>query len=445
MTATDVKAEPKTGCPMSDADALLAHGSLIDPEISAHPKPYYDAMRAADPVHYDEKLGSYLVSRFEDIQTIQRDPITYSVKHGFEAQYAKGFQDEFKAILEADGGGFFPDAIMSDPPYHTTVRRLMESAFTAHRVKALEPGIRDIVVDIIETMIAKAKAGEPIDAVKDFGVPITIRVICEQLGIDQYNADNIQRWSHAVTQQIGAMQNRDQMLGFAREICELQNFLIAEIRKREAAPSEDMISDLVHATTNDPEHPKLTFKEVVSLVRATMIAGNETTATGMANLVYVLATQPKVLGLLQDSVDDDRLMSRFVEELLRIEPPVRALSRMTTKEVELGGKVLPEGAHLLLVYASANDDESEFTCPRDFDMTRGNLGRHVSFGGGPHKCIGLALARMEIRVAAREVIRRLDDIKLAIAPDDIKFMPTVATRSIERLPITFTHRTVETA
>ncbi len=236
------------------------------------------------------------------------------------------------------------------------------------------------------------------------------------------------------------MQSREEMLRHAEEICDLQNFLIAEIRDREANPTEDMISDLVHARTDDAEGPTLSFAEVVSLVRAIMIAGNETTATAMANLVYILATQPRVVDLLQESVDDDRLMSRFVEELLRVEPPVRALSRMTKKDVDIGGTRVPSGAHLLLVYASGNDDASVFPDPREFDMTRPNLGRHVSFGGGPHRCIGLSLARMEVRVAARELIRRLGDIRLAIAPEEIRYLPTVATHSIDSLPFTFVRR-----
>src|SRR6185437_11862262 len=105
---------------------------------------------------------------------------------------------------------------------------------------------------------------------------------------------------------------------------------------------EDMISDLVHARTDDPDHPRLTFAEVVSLSRALLIAGNDTTATAMTNLFFILATQPDLAKLLKQSADDDRLLSRFVEELLRIEPPVRGLSRMTTREVELGGKLLPK-------------------------------------------------------------------------------------------------------
>lgn len=426
-------------CPISHEDeALLAGGSMTDPVISARPRPYYAAMRRHDPVHWDEKLGMYLVSRYEDILAIQQDPLTFSVNKGYHTQQARGFQEEFQQILQRDGGGYFPDAIMSDPPYHTRIRKLMENAFTAHRVKELEPRITGVVADLIESIADQGAA----DAIHDFAVPLTVRIICEQLGLDWAIKDRIQRWSIAVTAQIGRMQNREQMIEHAREICDLQHYLIGKMKERQESPREDMISDLVHARIqkDDGTVETLTFAEAVSLVRALLIAGNETTATALGNLFYILATQPAIAQLLKDSVDDDRMLNRFVEELLRIEPPVRGLSRMTTREVELGGKTLPAGAHLLLMYASANDQDDVFSCPRDFDINRPNIGRHVSFGGGVHRCVGLALARMEIKVAAREIVRRIDDIRLAIPVEEITYLPTVATQSIERLPVTFRRR-----
>lgn len=428
------EAAAQAGCPVAGGGLLQA--SLTDALVVSKPNAFYQALRSEDPVHFDEKLGMWLVSRYEDLQTVLRDPLTFSVQKGYAEQYAKGFAAEFKEIVTRDGGGFFADAIMSDPPYHTRIRSLMEKAFTAHRVKALEPEITRIVSDMIERLADRGQA----DGVKEFAVPMTIAIICAQLGLSHFDADRIQRWSIAVTAQIGRMQTREQMLAHARDICDLQNYLIAQIRDREATPREDMISDLVHARIDDPEHPKLDFSEVVSSVRALLIAGNETTATALGNLLYLLATRPEMARQLHQYVDDDRMMTRFVEELLRLEPPVRGLSRMTTREVELGGKQLPKGAHLLLLYASGNDDESEFPCPRNFDVSRGNLGRHLSFGAGVHRCVGLSLARMEVKVAAREFVRRLDHIKLAIAPEEIRYLPTVATRSIERLPLTFSRR-----
>jgi len=441
MGSSEAERQGTGGCPVAGHSAqqnglVLADATLTDPKILARPNAFYGAMRTEDPVHHDPKLGMYLVSRYADLQTVLRDPATFSVEKGYEAQYAKGFAAEFKEILIREGGGFFPDAIMTDPPRHTRIRKLMDKAFTAHRVKQLEPAIAAVVSDLIEQFADKGRA----DGINDFAVPMTIRIICAQLGLDHFDGGKIQRWSHAVTQQIGRMQTREQMIEHAKDICDLQNYLIARIRERGAEPREDMISDLVHARTDDPEHPTLTFEEVVSLVRATLIAGNETTATALGNLLFVLATQPDMARQLSATVDDDRLLTRFVEELLRIEPPVRGLARMTTKEVELGGKVLPKGAHLLLLYASANDDDKEFPCPRTFDVNRGNLGRHLSFGAGIHRCIGLALARMEIKVAAREFVKRLDTIQLAVPVEEIAYLPTVATRSIERLPLTFTRK-----
>ena len=113
---------------------------------------------------------------------------------------------------------------------------------------------------------------------------------------------------------------------------------------------------------------------------------------------------------------------------------------MATREVEVGGTTIPEGAHMLLVYESGNDDEAVFPEPRRFDLDRPNLGRHLAFGGGPHRCIGLALARMEIKVAAREVSRQMKNIRLAIAEEDIRYVPTVATHTIASLPIAFEKR-----
>jgi cytochrome P450 len=426
------------GCPVAGGEFSLKGASLSDPQIIAHPQEFYTAMRTQDPVYFDEKIGMYLVSRYSDIVEVLRDPITYSDKMGYAAMYASGHFEEFKQILERDGGGFFSDAIKDDPPAHTRVRRLMEKAFTAHRVATLEPGITAVIVDLIEKLADQGAGGQVVDGVNAFAIPVTIRVICEQLGISHFNAEKIQRWSQAVTAQISKMQDREQMLANAREICDLQNFIIAEMKAREAEPREDMVSDIVHAKLEDGG--TLTFGEAVSLIRALIIAGNDTTATAIGNLLFILATQPNVLKTLQDSVDDDRLMNRFVEELLRFAPPVRGLAKMTSREVELGGKTLPKGAHLLVLYESGNDDETVFACPRQFDLNRGNIGKQVAFGVGVHRCIGASLARMEIKVAAREIVRRLDKLDLAVPVEEIRYLPTVATHTISALPLTLKRR-----
>lgn len=437
--ATDTASNVSERLPLNaEEQALLAEATLTDPAIQARPRDYYRAMRHGDPIHYDEKLGSWLVTRHEDILAVQSDPMTFSVNKGYHEQQARGMHEEFRNYLREHGGGYFPDAIMSDPPYHTRIRRLMESAFTAHRVKELEPRITAVVRDLIEGVADKGQC----DAVKDIAIPITIRIIVEQLGLDHGIEDKISRWSVAVTAQIGRMQNREQMLENAAQIADLQHYIIGKMKERETDPREDMISDIVHAKVKleDGTEERLTFEEAVSLVRAILIAGNDTTATAIGNLFYLLATQPRIAQLLEESAADERRLNRFVEELMRLEPPVRALSRMCTRETVVNGTTIPEGAHMLLVYHSGNDDETVFPDPRQFDMDRVNLGRHVAFGGGPHRCIGLALARMEVKVACREVARQMKDIRLAIPESEIRYVPTVATRTIESLPITYAKR-----
>lgn len=415
----------------------LHETSIADPRILANPNQYYALLRKNDPVHYDEKLSMYVVSRYEDLQQVLRDPITYSLELGYNKQYALGFRDELKQILIRDGGGFFPDVIMTDPPTHTRIRRLVEKAFTAHRVKLLEPAMAALAGDMVEKLADKGHA----DGVKDLAMPMTIRIMCAQLGLGQIETETVHRWSQAYVAQLGALQSREQMLHYGREICDLQNYIIDRVREREQERREDMISDLVYARTDEEAAPTLNFDEVVSLSRALLVGGNDTTAAAIANLLFIIATRPQFAKELYASLDDDRLLARFVEEVLRLEPPVRGLSRVTTKEVELGGKKLPSGAHVLLLFASANDDETVFTCPRDFDMSRKNLARHLSFGAGTHICIGMALARMEVKIVAREIMKRLENIKLSVPVEDIRFVPTIATRSMESLPLIFTRRT----
>ncbi|CAN7194366.1 cytochrome P450 [Phenylobacterium sp. LjRoot225] len=434
MDAIDLDGAPAAGeCP-----ALRGDESRLDPLIRNNPFPFYAALRSQAPVYYDPKLDTWLVTRYEDAQTVLRDPITYSLEHGYQDRYANGFVDELAEIMNRDGGGFIRDIIACDPPAHTRLRRLIEKAFTAHRVKDLEPRIRQIVVDLIEPLAERGRA----DGMKDIGAPLTARIICDQLGFDfdDVGVDRIARWTTALLAQIGRMQTRDEMVENAQQMCDLQNYIIPVIRAREAAPREDMISDLVHARLDDEQNPTLSFAEKVSCVRAFLIAGNDTTAAALANLMMILATQPDLAQQLYETADDDRLLSRFVEEVLRLEPPTHGLFRTTTRAVELGGKLLPAYAQVCVLFASANDDAAEFACPRSLDVHRKNIGASLTFGAGIHRCLGASLARMEIKVAAQEIIKRLDNIRLAIPLEEISYLPTLATQTVQRLPLTFSRR-----
>lgn len=425
--------EARTGSFIDGRHPLLSR-SLADPDVLANPHAYYHALRIGDPVHYDARIGMYLVSRYEDLQTILRDPITFSQERGWQQQFARGYFQEFKEILVRSGGGYFPEAILVDPPRHGRVRRLLQNAFTPRRIALLEPRIRAVIGELIERVADRGHA----DGVNDLAMPMTVAIMCEQLGLDQLDGEKVARWSRAYTAQVGGMQDHETMLHNASLVCELQNFIIARVRERQEARTEDMISDLIYAKLDDEEAHTLSFGEIVALARALLVGGNDTTATALSNLMLMLATRPEIAAKLEDNIGDNRRLGRFIEELLRIEPPVRCLFRVTTRNVEVGGTLLPEGSYICMLFASGNDDEAIFRSPREFDMDRPNLGRHISFGAGVHLCVGMTLARMELKVAAQEIVTRLKDIRLAVA--EVEYVPNIALLSLKCLPLKFSRR-----
>ncbi len=417
--------------------SLKGGETRLDEAIRNDPFPFYRALRSEQPVYYDPGLDLWLVTRYADCVAVLQDDATYSLEHGYQDRYGGENLTEFAAILERDGGGFIRDLAI-DPPAHTRLRRLTEKAFTAHRVKDLEPRMRQIIIDLIERVADRGEA----DGMLDIGAPLTAHVICEQLGFDwdEVGAEKVAAWTKAVLDQIGRMQDREGMLENAAVMCELQNYIIRYIRMREAAPREDMISDLVQAELADDANPRLSFTEQVSTIRGFLIAGNDTTAAAIGNVLLILATNPDLADHLYGEVDNDRVMNRFVEEVLRLQPPVHGLFRTAMKDVELGGASIPAMAQLCVLYASANDDEAKFPAPRELNIERPNLGTHLTFGAGIHKCVGMALARMEIKLAAQEIIRRLDGIRLAVPQEELAYLPTLATQTIASLPLRFVRR-----
>ena len=244
---------------------------------------------------------------------------------------------------------------------------------------------------------------------------------CEQLQVDDLEMSTIKRWGSAYLSQFSLTNTREDMIRAAHELCEMQNYLIALVRRRMHTPEDDMLSDIIRADAGDEE--PLSFEELVATARALLINTHDSMSTAFTNILFKVATDAAISQQFYEAADDDSQMGRFVEELMRLEPPVRALSRVTTESVTLGDTPLPEGAHLLILFASANDDEEVFDCPRQFDAGRTNIRKSLTFGAGVHLCLGIALARMQLLVAARQTARRLRDLSLAI-PDRRHSLPT---------------------
>ena len=413
------------------APETLLSRSIMEPEVLVAPAPYYKALRELQPIRYDEQAGMWFVSRYEDLLEITRDSETFSVGRAWNQTFAAGHFEEYKAMLIRDGGGYFPDAIMTDPPTHTRVRGLLQKAFTPSRIRKLEPLIRGIAARLVDSLAPQGR----MDGVGDFAMPLTLAIMCEQLGIPHEDGPRVLRWTRALAA-IRSAPTIEVLREETRHYCDLQNYVIACVRARQQQRTDDMISDLIHARGEDGKDV-LSFEEIVSLARALMVGGIDSIGTAISTMLFLVASDGEIAARFEECASDEARLNRFVEEMLRLEPPARGLFRVATRDVELPGGRIPEGGLICLLFASANDDEAVFDHPRRFDMDRDRLSRHLTFGGGMHICIGMHLARMQIKVAAQELHRRITDLRLAIPPGDARYHPTLAMLSLEDLPLTF--------
>jgi cytochrome P450 len=414
----------------------LSKFSLADKETASCPFDYYKAMRSEDPVHYDEKAGCYIVSRYADITEALAQPLVYSSALGFEQQQRGEHAAEIEAFYESHGVPAMKSVVVADPPYHTRIRSLMDKAFTAHRVASMEAYITEVAEELIDPLRSTGK----MEFMGDFAIPFPIYIIADQLGVPRSEFKTFRRWSDATVEPLGRMLSRERSLWCAEQMVEMWHYIKQITDERRANPADDMITDLVQARIDDPENPTLNDEELFHVVRAFIVAGNETTTTAISNGMLLLARDRDLANQMFDQIDDDRAYSRFAEEVLRLESPVQGLPRITTQDTELGGVKIAQGSLVILGYASGNRDDAKFECPERFDHTRKNVGQHLAFGGGIHRCIGAMLARMEIKVATREILKRLADISLDVPESEISYAPSMLVRALTRLPLNFRPR-----
>ena len=289
-----------TGCPVGGERLNSLDGvSFIDPAVQEKPFAYYRALRYGDPVHFEENIGMYLVSRHEDLMTVLRDPVVFSQELGYYKQMAHGHLDEMKEILESRGGGFFPDVANIDPPRHTRVRRLLSQAFSRKRMKSLEPQFEELVDALIDGFIERGE----IDGLHELAMPMAIAFSMQQLHIDDLDMSTIKRWGSAYLSQFSLTNTRDDMINASHELAEMQNYLIALVRRRMTEPEDDMLSDIITART--PEEEPLSFEELVATARALLINTHDSMSTAFTNILFQVATDPAIATQFYEAAEDD--------------------------------------------------------------------------------------------------------------------------------------------
>jgi cytochrome P450 len=356
--------------------------SPFDPAMIADPYPVYSELRANAPVYWSDEAGSWVLSRYDDVSAALTDPTTYSSASGIYPTPPGVDMTEM----------FLPMLVMSDPPRHTQLRRLVSKAFTPRRMAALEPAIHTVVDDLLD----RAPSSGTWDFVSGLSGPLPAIVIADLLGVPREDRDRFREWSTTLVQ---SNPIRGEMGVGMEAAASLYEYFAAFLGERRAHPEDDLMTALVQAEV-DGEH--LSEEELLGFCFLLLVAGHETTTNLLSNGAVLLAQHPESREQLRDDPD---LLAPAVEELLRYDSPVQGIGRTLTRPVELHGQQLQAGQSVLLLFGSANRDYRAFPDPEAFDIGR-RPERHLGLGRGIHFCLGASLARMETRIALEALLSR---------------------------------------
>lgn len=364
-------------------------------------------MRAHEPVFYDRTNDIYGISLHADILTISKDSETF-----------------------CSGRGFRPDApnlpmmINMDRPEHMTRRNLVNSGFTPRSVGLLEPRIRELCGQIIET----ARKKREFDFVAEVAARLPLCVVAELLGVKPEDNDRLLGWSDDLMHALGST-DPELLMRQAQALSEWSVYNAAVVAdRRSRPPSDDLMSVLVHA---EIDGQRLDDESLLMESLLILIGGDETARHVISGGMHQLMLHPDQK---QRLVANPAAIPRAVEEMLRWTTPFQNMMRTVTRDTELRGVALREGARLLLLYPSANRDERVFDRPDVFDIDR-DPNPHVAFGGhGNHFCLGSSLARLELRVIFEELLRRIPELQLA-SDTPPRRLPAAFATGLESLPV----------
>jgi cytochrome P450 len=366
---------------------------VYDPEdarTQSDPFPAYRRLRDEFPVYRQERLRFWALSRFADVYAAVTDHATFSSAQGLTWDTSP-----------AEQAGVLPMLVTTDPPAHTALRQLVNRGLTPRRVAALEPAIRQIVLDAIGGL-RTAGGG---DLVSDLAVRLPLAVIGRFLGVPDGEGDDFHHWAAAVVSGTSGAEFHDEHHRAARALYGYFGSLIA---RRRAAPGDDLVSALLGS---ELDGTRLADAQVLGFCFNLIVGGIETTSNLIASGMVLLQEHDDVRRRL---AAEPTLVPAALEEFLRLETPVQGLCRTTTRTVALHGVTVPPGEKVLLLFGAANRDEREFAEPDRLDLQRVSE-RHLGFGYGAHYCIGAALARLMGRVAFEEMTTRLGPVEIDVA------------------------------
>ena len=373
---------------------------FLTPDYFNSPYSAYKYMHESSPVFWSKKVNAWIVAPFLEVEEgLHGDQL---IAKGRIAAAASHFSPEEREKYPVSQWTLNRYMNFQDPPDHTRFRRLISKSFTPRSINALEPKIEVIVSKLLDQVAKK----DSFNLVDDFSYQLPSLVICELLGMPIEKQEDLKRWADGLAGFIASAQVSSEKAMFAETVAiEAQEYLkqlFEEIRKN---PGDNLLSRVL---TAPPEDDKLTDQELAAMTVNLFFAGFETTEGLISNMVRALSDNPDQLELLLNNPD---LIAPAVEETLRFDSSIQKQSRIAGEDLEIQGQQIKKGDYIHFMIGAANRDPLRFSNPDTFDITRTDAG-NVSFGHGMHFCIGAPLARLEARIAIRQLIERIPRIKV---------------------------------
>ena len=394
MTTEQVPQPPTTRTePVND---WLKDYDIFDPGYIKNPFPVWDEIRTSEcPVaHTDRWGGSWMPTRYEDLFSIARDITHYSSRNVLVVS-GEPPQEIDPELERAASAGAPP--ITADPPIHTWSRALLLPVFSIKAVAQYEEETRKLCASLVDGFVKNGRA----DAAADYAQQIPSRVIASMLGIPQERADEFTDWVRGFLEY--GLTNVDMRSGSAMQIF---MFLNDQIQLRKAKRGDDLISYLLDARVQGAPYP-IPEPHVLGTCFLILVAGIDTTWSSIGSAMWHLAQHPEDRKRL---IEEPELITTAVEELLRAYSPV-TMAREVTADVEYNGCPMKELDKVLMNFPAGNRDPERFENPNEVIIDR-KINPHIAFGVGIHRCAGSNLARMEMRIAIQEWLRRIPDFRL---------------------------------
>jgi cytochrome P450 len=394
---------------------------VLDRANRADPYPLYARLRETPVIREDD--GTYIVSTYAEIRGLLHDPRLSSndLPKSKHARTGNPLRDFIVNPVKDWIMDTHRPLIFRDPPDHTILRRLVLVHFTPERMQAISGRVEAI----IEGLIGKMRGREEIDLVDGFSYPLPVTVICELLGIPPSDEPKVQGWTRTFARVLDPDLGEEDRLKSVADFEEVTLYVSALVKEKRKRPASDVLSGL--ATYRDKKLGRMGKFDLIANAALLLVAGHETTVNLITSGMLTLLRHPEWLERLRQ---DPALAPRVVDELLRFEPPVQFRTRKTLAEIDIAGTAIPEGAPLVLLFAAGNRDPARFANPDRFDPDRAD-NHHLSFGAGPHYCLGAPLATLEGEAALVAFAKRLVDPRLLEDPPP--YRPGASLRGPEHL------------